>query len=523
MRFNARPEGARKGSVLMLVVVVMVMLLILGMAVLSLSAMRLTVAANETDRLKALNLGEAGGEYGVAWLVSQSSPPSGTSPFDPFNGPLQLDSGSVSVSIDPDDNNSRNIIKKYVVEATGQIVRKRRSGAVRIYVMTQSFGDYAYFTNHETGYSSGSTVWFIGWDHIDGRAHSNDRFHINWWANTPPNPIFLAPVTTANNSIQWYQNHTPQTENDWRQVFLNGRSGVQTGLERINLPAGTDDQKMAAWGTSSGFPTPGSAPDVYLRANQYYGGGIYIKGDIETMTSSVEMGREVLRMNQITNNRPSNQPDDTQNVTINIDWENGSVTMQKQITTWTFQGGTWRSESRTTTETQYPAPNGVIYADGNIKSLSGVYKGAMTLATSPQKGVTIKGNLTANDNPRTNPNSTDVLGIVSQTVKIDVPATNRWRGGTTQGVEIDSVMLAGIASDSGAIYNARWNSGQVQGTIRVLGGLIQAQRGEMGQFSGSRIVSGYAKDYKYDTRLLDNPPPWFPTTGKLKKAGWQQG
>lgn len=515
-------RGQRKGSVLMFTVVVMVVLILLGLSVVSLSSTRLVAAANYADRLKALNLAEAGSDYAYAWITTRSSPPAGTEPFDPFNGPLQFESGTATVSIDPDDNNIRNIIKRYYVESTGQVQRRKRTAKVRLYVATQSFGDYAYFTNHELGYSSGSTVWFIGRDHIDGRAHSNDRFHIYWWANNPPDPIFLAPVTTSNNSIDWYQNNAPTTDADWAQVFLNGRSGLTTGVDPVPLPAGTDDQKMAAWGASSGFPTPGSTPDVYLRASQYNGGGIYIKGDVETMTSSVELGREVFRLNQITQDRSGTTHDDSQNVTITIDWENGSVSMQKTKTTWTQSGSRWSSSTTTTVEAQNPAPNGVIYVDGTVKSLSGVFKGAMTLATSPQDDVTITGNLTAYNNPRDNPASTDTLGIVAQNVPINVPSSNRWRNGTTQGVEIDATMLAGIQSDSGGIYNVGWNRMVVQGTIRVLGGLIQAQRGEMGLFSGTTIVSGYAKDYKYDTRLLDNPPPYFPTTGKLKKAGWQQ-
>jgi hypothetical protein len=33
--------------------------------------------------------------------------------------------------------------------------------------------------------------------------------------------------------------------------------------------------------------------------------------------------------------------------------------------------------------------------------------------------------------------------------------------------------------------------------------------------------SGYSKDYRYDVRMVDSPPPYFPTTGQYDVKSWQ--
>jgi hypothetical protein len=82
---------------------------------------------------------------------------------------------------------------------------------------------------------------------------------------------------------------------------------------------------------------------------------------------------------------------------------------------------------------------------------------------------------------------------------------------------IDGVILA-----SGTFYYANWSS-TLRDDLHILGGVIQRKRGPVGTFSsttGSQ-VSGYNKDYRYDTRMPDSPPPYFPTTGQYEVVSWQ--
>jgi hypothetical protein len=67
-------------------------------------------------------------------------------------------------------------------------------------------------------------------------------------------------------------------------------------------------------------------------------------------------------------------------------------------------------------------------------------------------------------------------------------------------------------------------SGTPRGTLVLYGGLIQERRGPVGSYSGAsgQLLTGYAKDYTYDPRLRDTPPPGFPTTGTVKKVSWEE-
>jgi hypothetical protein len=69
-----------------------------------------------------------------------------------------------------------------------------------------------------------------------------------------------------------------------------------------------------------------------------------------------------------------------------------------------------------------------------------------------------------------------------------------------------------------------YTSGSPRGYLRVIGGIIQDRRGAVGTFNASTgaIVSGYEKDYVYDARLANNPPPAFPTTGRVQTLAWRE-
>jgi hypothetical protein len=66
-----------------------------------------------------------------------------------------------------------------------------------------------------------------------------------------------------------------------------------------------------------------------------------------------------------------------------------------------------------------------------------------------------------------------------------------------------------------------WWVGPAKGTLTVFGGIIQKERGPVGTFSGTTKVSGYSKNYQYDTRLLNSPPPFVPTTGDYITLSWE--
>jgi hypothetical protein len=69
-----------------------------------------------------------------------------------------------------------------------------------------------------------------------------------------------------------------------------------------------------------------------------------------------------------------------------------------------------------------------------------------------------------------------------------------------------------------------YDTGTIQGTLWVIGGVIQEQRGPVGTFDQitGALLTGYTKDYVWDERLADSPPPAFPTTGRVVTLAWRE-
>jgi Tfp pilus assembly protein PilX len=161
----------------------------------------------------------------------------------------------------------------------------------------------------------------------------------------------------------------------------------------------------------------------------------------------------------------------------------------------------------------YPS-NGVIYVQGTAQ-VEGTVKGQVTVGCNGD--IRIMDNLVYNTDPRIDPASSDLLGLVSDQDVI------MWNSTANLDVGDETVMAAIMAlNTSWTVQN--YSSGSPRGKLIVYGGIIQKQRGPVGTFNSStgQIVSGYEKDYSYDPRLMDNPPPAFPTTGQIEKIAWTE-
>lgn len=146
-----------------------------------------------------------------------------------------------------------------------------------------------------------------------------------------------------------------------------------------------------------------------------------------------------------------------------------------------------------------PAPvNGAIFVNGGYVDVSGTVSGQFTVGTS--RSIYVTGNLTYLNDPRTSPSSTDIIGLVAQNnVYVDSAAP--------YDVEINACIVA--LNTSFGVEN--YGSG-LKGTLSIYGGIIQYRRGPIGTFSASTgdRISGYTKDYVYDTRFQNIAPPYFP-------------
>ena len=163
------------------------------------------------------------------------------------------------------------------------------------------------------------------------------------------------------------------------------------------------------------------------------------------------------------------------------------------------------------------APNGLIFVENGTVRMKGTISGAYTIACSGTSGV--RGSIYLDDNviykndPRTDPTSIDMLGIVAQKqILISDNAPNQ------NNITIQASIYAQDIGFGAENYDKR----PVSGNINLLGGIIQNTRQAVGTFSGGSIKSGFAKQYRYDERFLVASPPFFPGTGGFEIVSWYE-
>jgi hypothetical protein len=172
---------------------------------------------------------------------------------------------------------------------------------------------------------------------------------------------------------------------------------------------------------------------------------------------------------------------------------------------------------------------GVIYVSGTV-GISGVLRldKGITLYT-PNTLVLLDDMRYANDPSLSTRQCNDILGLIAggnivvANNAINTPqlitSTTRRSLDDTQDMYIHAVMMAlGTAFTVEDFGAGPSNSTGCQGTpngrgcLFLTGGVIQNNRGAVGQSNGN----GFIKRYSYDRCAVVNPPPYFPTTGRFQ-------
>ncbi|MBU4346540.1 MAG: hypothetical protein KKH29_04345 [Candidatus Omnitrophica bacterium] len=233
-----------KGIILITSYLVITVLLTFSLIFVNRSVNEQNIARRQRDLAATFYLAEAGLARGLNWLRNQAQPPAGTAAFDPLAGAQDLGAGTYTISIDPDDANPGNNLKRYKIISnaaiggvTEQLVNE---------VQTDSYARYAYFTDTEHFRWFGwfrVPVWFIGGDTIEGTTQSNSHFHIRH------NPGFTGLVRSADNFTTFYNNGNPIDSANPSNPDIDVpdfQQGLDLGVDPLNMPSRALDLRVAA-------------------------------------------------------------------------------------------------------------------------------------------------------------------------------------------------------------------------------------------------------------------------------------
>lgn len=171
------------------------------------------------------------------------------------------------------------------------------------------------------------------------------------------------------------------------------------------------------------------------------------------------------------------------------------------------------------------APNGVIFVNNGNLHIHGTVNGLLTLAAGGNQtfglgNVFINGSLLCNSDPRTNPGSTDLIGVVAEN-NVWVESDNAYFGLSPTGPPVDPVIEAALYAQNGAFqcYYQSKSSYTNLGRVHVYGSISNNRLGSTCDPTGTY---GYSADYRFDTRFASVGPPAFPATGSYRILSWYE-
>jgi hypothetical protein len=173
--------------------------------------------------------------------------------------------------------------------------------------------------------------------------------------------------------------------------------------------------------------------------------------------------------------------------------------------------------SDTTVSLATLAPNGTIVTYKGNLHVKGIVKGQVTIGALGSSGggygnVYLDDNIVYSVDPSLS-TCTDLLGICAQNnVVITENAPNN------SNIRIQAALFCLTGGFTAENYNGR----PLSGTIYLVGGIQQYQREPVGKYAGSVLTNGFGKNIRYDHRMADMSPPYYPTTKNLEILSWYE-
>ncbi|WP_134766830.1 hypothetical protein [Nocardioides sp. 1609] len=376
------------------------------------------------------------------------------------------------------------------------------------------------------GYGYCTTINFVTGDVINGPMHTNDAFQVTG------SPRFKGTTTTSNPGCRASESGPPPIT----ACYVNGGSAspvFERGLAyraEIELPTSIGDLRQYVVASPKApvpgclytgptrikfLPTTGSAtPQMQVWSK--FSTGTLNPGCGTTGTGSGALGSSTGATVDVPQERlilVEDVPASRTTPTVSTCKTTGGIGDGLPLAGTT---GTYPDYDVNLNLAESSCRYGTVYVQG-------VLKGRTTLAAD--NNIIVTGNLTYASG-RT---GTDVLGLIAKnSVRVYHPMKCTARN--SSGVCTTWANLAGTMS-SGVEVNAailtlqhsfsvqQYHEGGRLGTLKLYGSFAQRFRGPVGTSSGGTTVTGYLKDYTYDTRLRYAPPPFFLDP---VRSGWGQ-
>lgn len=360
---------------------------------------------------------------------------------------------------------------------------------------------------------------------IEGHVHTNTYFQIrpSDALYSGSGPAFLGYVTSAGsapnpwdfdgvNYMETAQAPYDAADNPipgrYEKIYLHGREGLNTNVNRIEMPDSAGGLARRAWGDDTAQPVL-QGLHVNIDAGEIKG-GYYVVGDVKSLRLESAGGTAKITIVQDVGG--------VDKTTVILEGHEGGGDLNG-LSVPMGSTGIWLPDQ---TPVVYPGiANGLLHCTGDIDSLEGTNFGAHTISADleAEKKITITGDILRADTPAgsrtTGPR--DVLGLVCYQVVIS-ETVPRDPGDP---LYLYMSYLAGKSEtwpDGGFVVENYADATRGRGSFYLHGAA------GAGTLFPTGVGSSYGFGYRqyFDQNVVNNPPPFYPTTGKLPIRSWRE-
>ncbi len=428
-------------------------------------------------------------------------------------------------------------------------------GEYQFKVGGDSFAQFALFTNeHKT--VDGSDIWFTHDTLFDGPVHTNGNFLFYrdaWFGGqvtsagfTNPNNVNVPnpqnpPTGDKPGADYWGIGFKNDSELAVTTSYTDASSGITTAptfaggvtwnSSYIQLPTNAFDQRLQARRKGIDLTDDLGSNDIYSMTMWAADAACSLNPKINSMTSNGSGGWTTTATTQC----------------INV-CSDATTCVLYQIT----PGNNGKKKVYKNGVLQESDFNGVIYANGEIKRLTGPDRVPATSTDSAdaapafaafsqttvvaKNGARITGDLKYEDPPCTGYPERQADGSVTPSVCNNIDAENIFGlfvpngdiliGNNNGSADLDApnnVAIHGsLMASTGVVTVEDFRNGAPRGSVHLLGGIIENNYGGFGTFNGATGAynSGFGRQFAFDTRLgMQVKPPYFPGTDKATVEG----